>query len=264
MQSVDPSFDIVDRTRAELADLIDLQMAPLGLAAINALGPMQGKTILDVGCGAGQTTLQLAERAGNSGRVVGVDIAPAVLMVARARSNHLPAVSLQQADAAQLSLPDQSVDFVYSRFGVMFFADPIHAFGNLRRMLRSGGRIGFVCWRSIQENELDFLPLEAAGLALRDAPHISFEQPSFIKEVLCAAGFDKITIDPFDAEVSCGDIDKTLEVVTQVGALGKALRDTPDMRTVVEPRVRAALAERANSGRVSLNAATWIVTALKA
>jgi SAM-dependent methyltransferase len=264
MQVVESPSDVADRTRAELADLIDLQMSPLGLAAMNALGPMQGKTILDVGCGAGQTTVQLAERTGNSGRVIGVDIAPRVVTLARARSKHLHWVSIKQADAAQLLLPDHSVDFVYSRFGVMFFPDPLRAFSNLRRMLRPGGRIGFVCWRSIRENELDFVPLEAAGLASGDAPHVSFEQLCLIEEVLRTAGFDQIKIDPLDAEVSCGDIDKTLEVVTQVGALGKTLRDTPEGRPLIEPRVRAVLVERANSGRVSLKAATWIVTASKA
>ncbi|MDH6233125.1 hypothetical protein M2281_003736 [Mesorhizobium soli] len=107
---------------------------------------------------------------------------------------------------------------------------------------------------------MDFVPLEAAGLASGDASHVSFEQLCFIKEVLRTAGFDQIKIGPLDAEVSCGDIDKTLEVVTQVGALGK----TPEVRPFIEPRVRAVLVERANSGRVSLKAATWIVTASKA
>ena len=263
MQAIEGPFDIADRSRAELADLIDRQMSPLGLAAMDALGPMQGLTVLDVGCGAGQTTVQLAERTGNSGRVIGVDIAPRVLDLARIRSNHLPWVSVQQADAAHLPLPDQSVDLAYSRFGVMFFADPVQAFGNLWRMLRPGGRIGFVCWRSIQENELDFVPLEAAGLASDNAPHVSFERPSFIKEVLGRAGFGQITIHPFDAEVSCGGIDETLAVTTRVGALGKSLRDMPEMRLSAEEQVRAVLAARANSGRISFNAAAWIVTASK-
>ena len=261
MQTAEGSFDLADRTRAELADLIDLQMAPLGLAAMNALGPTQGRTVLDVGCGAGQATLQLAERVGNSGHAIGIDIAPQVLSVARARLRHLSWVSIIQADAAQPPLPDQSVDLVYSRFGVMFFPDPIRAFSNLRRVLRSSGQIGFVCWRSIRENELDFLPLEAAGMVLGEAPHVSFEQPRFIEEVLRSAGFDQVKVDALDAEVSCGDIDKTLEVVTRVGALGKMLRDTPHARPLIMSRVREVLARRAHLGRVNLKAATWIVTA---
>ena len=263
MRTAESAFDAADRTRAELADLIDLQMSQPGLGAMNALGPMQGKTVLDVGCGAGQTLLQLSERVGSSGRVIGVDIAPRVLSVARARLSHLPQVSIQQADAAQLLLPDQSVDLVYSRFGVMFFPDPVQAFTNLLRMLRPGSQIGFVCWRSIQENELDLVPLEAAGLALGDAPHVSFEHPRFIEEVLRAAGFDQVKIDPLDVEVSCGDVDKTLDVVTRVGALGRILRDAPDARPQLRSRVQEALVRRANLGMVGLKDATWIVTAFK-
>jgi len=74
-----------DEARAELAELIDLQMSPLGLTAMAGLAPSRGQAVLDVGCGAGQTILQLAERVGETGRVVGVDVAPRVLDVARAR-----------------------------------------------------------------------------------------------------------------------------------------------------------------------------------
>lgn len=264
MPPVENLLDVADRARVELADLIDLQMAPVGLAAMNALGPIEGKTVLDVGCGTGQSTLQLAQRTGKSGRVIGVDIAPRSLKVAHSRLENLAWVSLVQADAAQLGLPDHSIDVIYSRFGVMFFSDPVQAFGNLRRMLRPGGRLSFVCWRPIGENELDFLPLEASGLTLDDAAHVSFEQPSRIKVVLGAAGFSEIAVEPFDAEVSCGDLDRTMDVVTRVGALGKALRDKPYTRLAVEPRVRAAIATREQAGRVDLNAATWIVTASNA
>lgn len=264
VQPVENVLDVADRARVALAHLIDLQMHPLGLAAMNALGPLEGKTVLDVGCGTGHSTLQLAERVGSAGRVIGVDIAPRSLNLARSRLRYLPRVSLQQADAAQLKLPDHSLDVIYSRFGVMFFSDPVQAFGNLRRMLRPGGRVGFVCWRPIKENELDFLPLEASGLSLADAPHVSFEQPYRIEDVLRAAGFSEIVVEPFDVEVSCGGIDRTVEVVTQVGALGKTLRDQPGTRHAVMPRVRGAIARRETEGRVRLNAASWIVTASNA
>ena len=254
-------LDIADRARVALAELIDRQMSPLGLAAMNALRLVTGATVLDVGCGTGQSTIQLAERTGPSGCVIGVDIAPRSLEAARARTGHLPWVKLEQADAARLDLPDQSFDIIYSRFGVMFFSDPLRAFGNLRRMLRPGGQIGFVCWRPIAENELDYLPLEAAGLKLVNAPHLGFEQSSHIRDILHGAGFEELAVDPFEVEVSCGDVDKTMTVVMNVGALGKALRDEPHLRHEVEPRVPAAIKARATEAGVSLRAVTWIVTA---
>jgi Methylase involved in ubiquinone/menaquinone biosynthesis len=260
MESLESTFDIADRARAELADLIDLQMAPLGLAAMNELGPILGKSVLDVGCGAGQATLQLSERVGSCGRVIGVDIAPHVLEVARRRLADVTTVSLIQADAARLSLPNY-VDFAFSRFGVMFFSNPAEAFCNLKRMLRPGGRMSFVCWRSIKENDLDLVPLAAARVETPDSAHVSFENPQFINDMLSSVGLVEIRVRPFDAEVSCGDIEATLSVVTRVGALGKYLREHPCERPSLVPRVRSALSERAKSGQVSLKAATWIVTA---
>jgi SAM-dependent methyltransferase len=259
------SRDLGDQARAELADLIDLQMSPLGMAAMDALAPAEGQTILDVGCGAGATILQLMDRVGSTGRVIGVDAAPRVLAVARGRTHDLPQVTLLEEDAAGLALPDQSMDAIFSRFGIMFFADPIVAFANMHRMLRQGGRIGFVCWRSLSENELDFFPLEAAGMtAAIDAAPFSFEDADTVGRILRSAGFDLIGIRAFDADVSSGDAEAMLKVVTRVGALGKVLRETPAFLPDAERRVRTALSMRERGGRVSLGAATWIVTAIAA
>lgn len=256
--------DLGDQARAELATLIDLQMSPLGLAAMGALAPANGHTVLDIGCGAGETTMRLADRVGESGSVIGVDIATRVLAVARARTAHLSQVTLLHEDAATLRLPDQSVDSIFSRFGMMFFADPTTAFANMFRMLKRGGRIGFVCWRSMRENEIDYFPLQAAGMSLTfDSMPFSFEDADTIDRVLRSAGFDHIEIEAHDAHISSGNADAMLKVVTRVGALGKVLRETPSLLPKVEPQVRAALATRELDGKVSLGAATWIVTAAK-
>jgi SAM-dependent methyltransferase len=257
--------DVGDQARADLADLIDLQMSPLGLVAMDALAPAAGQTILDVGCGAGETILQLADRVGPTGRVIGVDVAPRVLAVAATRAAHLSQVTLLQEDAASLALPDQSVDGVFSRFGTMFFADPTQAFTNIHRILRRGGRVGFICWRSMQENELDFFPVEAAGLKITvDATPFSFENADTINRVLRTAGFECICVKAYDADISSGDADAMLRVITRVGALGKVLRETPALLPKAEPQVRAALRARERGGKVSLGAATWIVTATAA
>jgi hypothetical protein len=144
----------------------------------------------------------------------------------------------------------------------MLFGDPINAFANMRRMLKRQGRIGSVCWRSVAENELDIFPVQAAGLPVEvgTAP-FSFEKVDIIERVLRLAGFDHIDVEAHDSSVSSGGIDEMLKVVTRVGALGMILRETPSLLPRVEPQVRAALAMREQEGKVSLSAATWIVTA---
>jgi SAM-dependent methyltransferase len=254
--------DLGDQARAEVADLLDLQLSPIGLAAIDALDPQPGQTIIDIGCGAGQTAQQLASRVGPSGRVIGVDIALRVLDVARSRTAALGQVQLIKADAATLALPDQMADGVYSRFGVMALDDPVAAFANFHRMTRRGGRLAFACWRSLQDNELDLVPLQAAGLDIEiDRTPFKFERRDFLSDLLQSTGFAQIKIEPFDARVSSGNIDAMMAVLTKVGVLGKLLRETPALAPRVAPKLRAALLAGASDRDISLKAATWIVTA---
>ena len=254
--------DLAGKARAEVADLLDLQFSPLGLRAIAALSPRAGEAVLDVGCGAGQSVLQLADRVGPAGRVTGVDIAPMMLDVARSRAAGLAQVDFIEADAQTLALADCSFDCVFSRFGVMAFADAVAAFSNFRRLLKPSGRLAFVCWRALDENELDHLPLRAAGLEARlDPTPFSFAESGAIRSTLATAGFRAVAIEAYDEMVSSGNLDAMIAVLLSVGALGKIIRENPQMRAEAEPRVRAALAARGNSPTVALNAATWIVTA---
>jgi|GEM_PF-891869 len=240
---------------------IDRQLSPLGMAAMDALQPAAGETILDIGCGAGQTLLQLADGVGPEGRVIGVDIAAPLLAVARQRTSHLPQVQLVEADAQTWPAPDASADAVYSRFGVMGFTDLVAAFTNLRRILRPGGRLAFVSWRPLAENELDHLPLAAAGFAAPvDRSPFSLSDPDSIRPILQAAGFTGITITAHDSLVSSGDIDTMTDVLLKVGPLGRILRAAPDLHPGARQRLRHVLATRGNPASVALRAAVWIVT----
>jgi SAM-dependent methyltransferase len=262
MTMSEASPTLADRALAEVADLLDLQLSPLGLLAIEALSPLPGQVIVDVGCGAAQTVLQLAEMVGIEGRVIGVDIAPLVLAVARKRAGGLRQVSFIECDVTTLSLPEQSVDGIFSRFGVMAFEEPVAAFSNLHRMMKRRGRIAFVCWRSLAENELDCLPLRAAGLEhLADHTPFSFENPDYVRSTLEQAGFEQVSIRASDVDVSSGDVDAMAFVISRVGALGRILRENPDLLAEAEPRVRAALNRVSDQARVSLRAAIWIVVA---
>lgn len=258
MASRDVPDDYADAMLA-VAGPLDRQLSPLGLAAIDALDPRPGEWILDVGCGAGQTLLQLADRVGPSGRVVGIDREPKLLEVAAARAAGFAQVSFLQSDAQTATFPDRRFDRLYSRFGVMAFADPVTAFGNLREALRPRARLAFTCWRSIEENELDWLPLRASGFEqLADRAPFRFADVDRVTATLTAAGFSNIAIWPNDMSVSCGGVTATLRVVTRVGALGRILRRHPALRARAEPRVRSALRDRFDGAAVHLNAATWV------
>jgi len=193
--------------------------------------------------------------------VIGVDVAPLLLEIARRRTEPLSQVRLIQADAQSLDLPAESTDAVFSRFGVMTFNDPVAAFANFRRILKPSGALAFCCWRSVQENELDHLPLSAAGLQLIDARPFSFADPEYIRSTLEAAGFSEIIIQSHDEKVSSGDLDAMTWVLLKVGALGKIVRENPALRASAEPPLRKALAALGDSSRVQLSASVWIVSA---
>ena len=250
------------RAWAEAYELIDLQLSPLGLRAIEALSLCSGDIVLDIGCGAGQTLLQLAERVGIEGQVIGVDVAPLLLEIAKRRTEPLSQVRLIQADAQSLDLPSESTDAVFSRFGVMTFNDPVAAFANFRRILRPSGALAFTSWRSLQDNELDHLPLCAAGLQSPvDVSPFSFADPECVRSTLEAAGFSEIIIRPHDEKVSSGNLDAMTWVLLKVGPLGRIVRENPALRATAELLLREALASLGDPSKVQLLASIWIVTA---
>jgi SAM-dependent methyltransferase len=254
--------DLAAQAWVDVCELLDLQLSPLGMRAIDALCPMPGDVVIDVGCGAGQSTLQLAECVGPQGRVLGIDIARLLLDLARARAAGLPQVSFLQADAQSVELPDQSADGIFSRFGVMAFADPFAAFSNFRRVLKPTGKLAFVCWRTLEENELDLLPLRATDLeAMADPTPFSFADAGSLRMTLQAAGFADIAVQASDERVSSGGLEAMATVLLRVGPLGRILRENPDLRVDAESRLRTALADCEQHGEVALRAATWIVTA---
>jgi SAM-dependent methyltransferase len=257
------------RAWAEVRALLELQLAPLGRHALAALAPQPGESVLDIGCGGGETALDLARAVAPDGSVVGVDLSAAVLRFARRAAQGHARVRFVQADAQVFPFEPASFDAAFSRFGVMFFADPAAAFINIRRSLRPNGRLAFVCWRALESNPLDILPLRAASAHLppqpahdADAPGpFAFADPDRVRSILERAGFGGIEIIARDEQVGSGDLDTMLAVCSRVGALGKILRENPEFRTAALPAVRSALAAHDGPDGVRLNAATWVVTA---
>ncbi len=174
-----------------------------------------------------------------------------------------------QADGEVFPFEPASFDAAFSRFGVMFFADPVAAFINIRRSLRPNGRLAFVCWRALEESPLGFVALRAASAHLPPQPDYDPDAPGpfaladvdRIRGVLGMAGFGDIKIAAHDEQVGSGDIDTMLAVCSRLGALGKILRENPKLRGAALPTVRSALAVHNGPDGVKLNAATWVVTA---
>src|SRR6266446_7883268 len=257
------------RAWAEVRELLELQLAPLGRRALAGLAPQPGERILDIGCGGGETALDLVRAVAPNGTVVGIDLSAAVLTFAQSAAEGCQRLQFVQADAQVYPFEPASFDAAFSRFGVMFFADPTVAFINIRRSLRPNGRLAFVCWRALAENPLDILPLRAASAHLPpqpahdpDAPGpFAFGNPSRVRGFLTSAFVGAIDITAHDEQVGSGDLDAMLAVCSRVGALGKILRENPELRAATLPAVRSALAAHDGPAGARLNAATWVVTA---
>jgi SAM-dependent methyltransferase len=254
-----------------MSDALDSEIRPLGLAAMTALAPQVGERVIDIGCGCGDTTLELARRVGAGGSVLGADISAPMLDVARRRAGEagLAQASFVQADAQAHAFAGDA-DAVFSRFGVMFFADPAAAFANIRRGLKPGGRLAFVCWRPLPENPWMTVPFAAAAPLLPAAPPppdplapgpFAFADPVRVRGILVEAGFADIAIDPHDEKVGWGDLEQSAQVSLRVGPLGAVVRDNPQLAGPIEAAVREGLRPYLTETGVLLDSATWIVTA---
>ncbi len=197
---------------------LDAQIDPLGLAAMQRADVKPGEQMLDVDCG--QTALELAERVGPSSAVVGIDISQPLLARARERQTELGVKNLEflNADAQTYPFTPERFDLVFSRFGVMFFADPSAAFANLCTALRSVGRLCFVCWQSLEKNDWVRIPLRAAAqrvvLPAPPAPGalgpFAFADPDHVRRILTGGGFTDISFEAYKTQLSLGSAMTTL------------------------------------------------------
>jgi SAM-dependent methyltransferase len=260
-------------TWVALQDRLDTQLEPLGRAAMDRVAPQRGERALDIGCGTGQTTLALAERLGPQGSALGVDISRPMLELARARTGAASAsnVRFERADAQTYSFAPGAFDYAFSRFGVMFFADPVSAFANLRAAMCAGARLVFVTWRSARENQWVAVPMEAAFRHLpRPAPpepgtpgEFALADLDRIRAVLSGAGFVEIKIDPHDMLIGGGSLERTVDTTLRMGPVAAALRENgQDRREAVAASLREALTPFDGARGVRMNSATWLVSAV--
>lgn len=255
---------------------LDAQLAPLGERLLEAAAVAAGASVLDVGCGCGGTSLELARRTGAGGSVLGVDVSAPMLEVARERAQAagLPdRLRFEQADAQVHDFGAGTHDAVVSRFGVMFFEEPPAAFTNLRRALRSGGRLTFLCWQGLDRNHWMRVPLLAAAahVPLPEPPPpgapgpFSLADAGRLRSLLAGAGFRDVAVDPLETETvfaGGGTPDEVLPMLLDVGPFAALLREVDEsVRSKVVAAVRDAITPYATPEGVRMPAAAWLVTA---
>ncbi len=265
---------------ARLQARTDVQLEPLGRLAMNALELRTGERVLDVGCGAGATVLELADRVGESGSVVGLDLSEPLLERARERvaASARENVELRLGDASTVSF-EQPFDALFSRFGVMFFDDPTAAFQNLRAALKPGGRLGFVCWQAVERNPWGQEALDAVRAIAPSQPipemlapgkpgPFSFADEARVRSILESAGFSAVRIDPSEIPMQIGGAATAEEAVDFVLEIGPAARFVSEADPALSSRFREALsrwvASYASAQGVWMPARTLIVTARNA
>lgn len=252
----------------EAQDLLDRLFQPFAgllMAPVRA-----GSRGLDIGCGTGSTTVAMARLAGNGGRAVGIDISEVMIDAARARADRerTPA-SFIRADAETYCFEPGIFDVILSRFGVMFFADPVRAFQNLRRAASDVGELRFLAWRSAGENPFMTAAERSAAPLLPDLPvrrddepgQFAFADARKVRAILEESGWADIEIAPTD--VPCALPERELvDYLTCIGPVGRMLRQTDERtRAQVIQAVLPAFDPYVSAEEVRFSAACWLVTA---
>ena len=261
-------------TWLEQEEQLEMAAGLPGQQAMDRLKLLPGQRVLDLGCGSGRTTLELASAVGPSGRVVGLDIAAEMLTRAQQRAAQAGAGNIKflHADVQVHDFGTDRFDAAYSRFGVMFFADPAAAFGNVRRALRPGGALCFVCWQSVFDNEWMLIPGAAVASVTGSLPPMpgpaepgpfSLADPGRVRAVLDAAGFGSVAVEPYSDHIVIRE-DRISEVAVasmRVGGVREALREADQQtRERALAAIEEALRGRVLDGEVRVTRGVLLVT----
>jgi SAM-dependent methyltransferase len=237
---------------------IQRAIGDIGDVGLAAAAPQHGEHVIDIGCGTGDTTAALARAVGLTGHVLGVDISEP--LITAARSQRLDNATFVVGDAATHPFQAGHYELVFSRFGVMFFADPVAAFRNIRRALKPAGRLVFIAWRTPQENPWGTTPVRAAQPFLPPQPRPGPEDPgqfafgdrARVERILGEAGFKALRFEPIDRQIWMGDT--VAEVVAGAGKEPAAIEKA-------KQAIAEVLTPHEGSEGVRLPGACWLVRA---
>jgi len=253
---------------------LETSLAPFGLQALTIANISSGERVMDVGCGWGDSTYEIAKRVKVDGYVQGVDISELILKQAKNRLNSLAVenISFECLDAESHDFNPLSVDVVYSRFGVMFFSNPVNAFSNIRKILKPDGRLAFICWQSVDNNLWVKLPLDIVTSYVDvnpsnpDSPGgFSFGDANKVLNIINKAGFVNAVIEPYHSKLVIGaDVNEAVVFLSHLGPASAVIED-PELNIKTKNKIlfelRETLAQYVTPEGIKLDAATWIVTA---
>jgi SAM-dependent methyltransferase len=258
---------------AERQQAQDILLGPVADILIDRARLKVGERVIDVGCGSGATTIAFAQKVGPSGHALGIDLSEPMLARARASAPGGLPVDFVLADATVYPFDPENFDLLASRFGVMFFAEPVLSFANMRKALRPSGRLAFACWREPRQNPWMMTPLQAVYQHAPKLPPQGPEDPgpfAFASEervhrILGAAGFTDIAMEacPLSLDVAIGNgLDAAVQGALEIGPAHRALEgQPPDVVAAATNSIREALAPFVRGQAVLLPGSIWIVTA---
>ncbi len=254
---------------------LDAIFKPLTEIALTAAAPSPGESVIDVGCGCGATVLELADKVGPTGHVLGIDVSTPMAARARERiaERSLRNAQIEVSDAAVHTFARADADLLFSRFGVMFFADPTAAFVNLRKAMRPDGRLLFACWRPLADNPWFGLPLQVTRDLLPPQPAadpnapgpFAFASSDRVLGILRDAGWRQAAAHRQDVPMRIadpGDLHGGADFVTRVGPLARLLAEADDAtRTKARQAVIDALGGHDSGDGIILTGSIWLVSA---
>ena len=261
----------------ERQNAMDTMLSPLGEAALNKLNLNEGENVLDIGCGCGHTTLNIAKRISPDGQVTGLDISKPMLKRAKESANEMSIsnASFNCVDVQTDDMGEEVYSAAFSRFGVMFFEDPVAAFCNINKSLITGASLSFVCWQSPALNPWQSLFIEAVKKYVdlpspppRSPSPFAFMESEYVSSILEESNFQNIMIEGYEAEVNMFSgrslSDSVKDYISINPVVSGMLKDSTEQeKTEIINSAIEAFSPYYSAKGLMFPSATWLVTTTK-